>query len=132
MSKIRALWVGLPAACGVPEGISEIEGDRNGRLFDYEVANRDSVLRRQHGQTSRQRLARGFKGWKDLADPRRVEYAERLTEFLDASIQFNDRDIGDEIELDAEAATLRVLEASQPEISALLTVDEAAVASKWE
>lgn len=131
MSIVRDLWVGLPAACGVPQGISDIEGDRNGKLYDWERDNPNGVLRRIPGQTSRQRLARAFKGWKDLADASIVEYAERFTAFLDASIQFNGKGIGNKIELDAEAATLKVLEPNFPTVSALMTVNTAGIQSNW-
>lgn len=131
MSIIRDLWVGLPAACGVPDGLAKWDGERNGGWFDFEKENPGSILKRVPGQTSRQRLAPAFKGWKHLGDAHVVEYAERFTAFLDSCIQFNSKSIGSEIEIQAEAATLRVLEPGFPTISALMTVDQAVVQSNW-
>jgi len=129
-SKLRDFWVGLPAACGLPPGWAEIEGKRNGELFDWEVLNHDSVLRRVSGQTSRQRLARAFSGWEDLADTHVVEYAKRLAELVDRASHANS--VGkDDIIVQAEAATLRVLEPGFPTVSALMTVDEAVVQGNW-
>jgi hypothetical protein len=132
MSKIRNFWVGLPAACGVPEGLAKSFGNLNGEMFDWERGNHGGVLRRVHGQTARQRLARAFVGWRDLAeDQAAVEYAEALGEFLDASIQYNEHGIGNKIELEATAATLKVYEPKYPKVAELLTVDTASVQGQW-
>jgi hypothetical protein len=125
MSKIRDFWVGLPNACGVPDGLAQIEGDRNGKLFDWEIANPDAILHRQPGQTSRQRLKPAFVAWEHLAEPHAVEYAKRLGELLDKATRFNAKGLGDKILIDAEAATLKVIEPSIPTVSALMTVDQA-------
>lgn len=125
MSIVHEFVKGLPFACGVPKEIADIEGDRLGRLYVYDAHNPDSVFNRQPGQTERQRLSRAFAGWSDLAHPAILEYAERLLCLAAKASAFNSKGIGNEIEIQAEAATMRVFEPGFPTVSALMTVDQA-------
>jgi len=130
MSKLRDFWVGIPAACGVPAGLAKWDGIRNGGWFDWEIENSDDVLRSKPGETDRQRLQPAFSGWEHLGDAHIVEYAKRFGAFVAARARFNKKGIGNEIELLAEEATLRVLEPGVPTVSALMSVDEA-VQGNW-
>ncbi len=126
MSIIRNLIVNLPQACGVPEGLAKWDGIRNGGWFDWELENPDNVLKSNYNETDRQRLDPAFKGWEHIADNHIVEYAKRFTAFVAARARFNKYGIGNEIELLAEGATLKIYEPKFPTISSLMTVEQAA------
>lgn len=130
-SILRRFWVGLPKACGVSEGIAEIEGERLGKLFDHEIANPKSVYARQVAQTVAQRLEPAFAGWKHLADPHAVEFAEKLGVYTARSIDVNRGEVPPSNQLDAERISLAAQETLFPEIASLLTVEQASVLSNW-
>ena len=82
MSIIRDFVTKLPAACGVPEGLSEIYGELNGKLFDFELSNPDGPLHRKHFDSLYSRISLGFDPWYRLADESgSVEFARALLIF---------------------------------------------------
>lgn len=130
-SKTRDFWVRLPAACGVPDEVAEIEGEANGKKFDLELKNPGSVYRRRQGQPTRARLSPGFLAWSHLADSKTMAYGIDLACFMSDCRDVNRAGEKHPKALIAEAARLQKLEPEFPAISALYTVEEASVLSNW-
>lgn len=132
MSKLRAFFVGLPAACGVHPEIAHFFEKMNGGLFDHEKANPGSVLARKAGQSTVERLAIGFDGWRRVAaKPEAVEYALELAVYAADKIAFEAKGIVPEQDLELSKRLLLVDEPRYPEIAALLTVEEASALGQW-
>lgn len=128
--KMRAFFVGLPRACGVPDDVAEIYEYPIGRIFDLEKRNPESVFARQFGQTVAERLAPAFDGWIRFAkDLDAAEYAKELSEYAASVDLFRRKGEGSQVALDHMREYLEADEPSFPAVSALLTVAEASDAS---
>ncbi len=130
MSIIRDFVTKLPAACGVPEGLAEIYGELNGKLFDFELANPDGPLNRKHFRSSIDRLEIGFHWYGYFGNEAVTEYALDLLVFLSKTI---DADGSDWKGREASKNELQIREA-QPgnsDVAALLTVDQASTLGNW-
>ena len=131
MGIIRDFVVGLPKACGVPDGLAEIYGELNGKLFDFELANPEGPLNRRNFEGIWDRIMLGIDPWWRLADRKKREHAQSLLEFVARTI---DAKGGDWI---GKADTLNVLsnEQTQPhntELAALLPASTAGTLSSWD
>lgn len=125
----------FPRACEVPEGLDEIEGTRLLGLFNYELENPGSVLRRIPGQSTRQRMAPAVEGWgKFAANKKAMAYGLDLLCYLSDAIDFNKRNEAHPKWLINECARLQTIEQDQPEVKAvaeLMTVEWASEQSNW-
>ena len=130
-SLIRNLVVGLPAACGVPEGIAEIAGGTNGLMFDWEKEHPGSVLRRIEGISELYRLEPAFSLWEKFAEHEAVTYAKYLLVYVAKVTAFNSKGIGDKVSLETDRERLEEMEPDFPKIKALMTVEQASVLTSW-
>lgn len=132
MSKLQDYFKGLPGACGVPSEVARAAGEYNAKLFQIEKNDPESIFRRLPRQSVRARFKPAFAAWEAFADPKKLEYAKRLTHFLGASHNYNVKGIGVKKLLQAEAILLKASEAENPEVAALLTVEEASTQGAWD
>lgn len=126
---IRNFLENLPAACGVPKELAKIEADHMVALFDFERANPGSLLSRNSFKSVDDRIHYGLK-WLRFADPDKVQYAVDLLIYAAKSIDAN----GKGVVVDGLAEDRDMLltdEPDYPEISALMSVDQAGTLSNW-
>lgn len=128
MSKLRDFVVGLPKACGVPNGLAEIYGELNGKLFDFEMAYPDGPLNRRNFSHIWDRLSIGVRPWERFADQDKLKHASALLDFAARTI---DAKGGDFTGKSVIADQLTLSQANNPEVSSLLTVADASVLSNW-
>lgn len=132
MSKIRDFVVGLPAACGVPEGLAEMFGRFNGDLFDFELNNPDGPLNRKNFNSPWDRLALAVSGWRSLADDKCVNFALALLVHASKTIDFNSKGIAySDMESVKTALTTVQKSPGVSKVAALLTVDQVTPMSSW-
>lgn len=127
---VRNFVVGLPKACGVPEGLAEIFAEHNGKLFDWEIANANGRLNRENFKSYEDRVIHGF-AWLAFANPDHAQYALDLMVFAAKSIDFNGKGISVE-GLAEDRDMLEQDEAEHPEVAALLTVEQASILTAWD
>lgn len=130
MSNLRSFFVGLPLACGVEPKLAKVYGDHLGNLFDYEVTNPDGQFSRGRHDSTAKRLSYAFHGWSDFADPHKLHYGLMLAVFAAKAHDRNAKGIAVD-GFDESKAVLSAQESNYPEISALLTVQEASVLTTW-
>jgi len=135
MSKIRDFVVALPKACGVPNGLAEIFGELNGKLFDFELANPDGPLNRKNFDHAFARINVGVAPWEALASNMdAVDHAENLLAIASMSHDLNkgiQPDYGQESFDELVAATRKAEQnPSVSAVSSLMTVDQA-VLGNW-
>lgn len=133
MSVIRDFVVGLPAACGVPAGLSDIYGKLNGELYDWELANPEGALNRRNFDSLFSRLDLGFVAWGDLVEDNHwatIRFARNLLTYAVRTIDANG---GDWLRKEAARKEL-VADAAKPEnanVLALMAIDTAGTMSNW-
>ena len=128
MSIIRNFVTKIPLACGVDPIIAKEFGKLNKRLFDLEKRNPNGPLNRKRFVSVADRLAVGIDPWKRFADPRKLAYAVALLEFAAKTIDAN----GGEWKGKKEAKSdLALRQADNPEVAALMTVEQAATMGNW-
>lgn len=130
MSIIRDFVTKLPAACGVPDGLAEIYGELNGKLFDFELANPEGPLNADNFGDVYERISLGIHPWVDLGDPYRAGYAHKLLEFVAKTTKAKG---GDWEGKEASKSKLLFLEgdpANAP-IASLMTVEQASTLGSW-
>ena len=130
MSQIRSFFVGLPLACGVEPKLAKIYGEHHGALFDYEVTNPKGEFASEKFEDSTKRLRYAFHGWTDFADPAKLHYGLMLAVYATNSHSHNAKGIKVD-GLEHSRSVLSSQEADYPEVSALLTVEQASVLTYW-
>lgn len=128
MESIRDFVIALPKACGVPDGLAEIYGELNAKLFDWEIANPDGALNRKNFESVVDRVNLGICAWESLVPFYKTVYARDLLVFAARTV---DAGGGDWRGKQEEKESLLKLESQRPEISALMTVDQASVQGNW-
>ncbi len=129
MSIIRDFVTKLPAACGVPEGLAEIYGELNGKLFDFELANPDGPLNRKHFESVFDRIFLGVCPWKDLASCG-VSHAVNLLEFVARTIDAKGGEWRGK-EAASKALVNGELSPENAPVVALMTVEQASTLGNW-
>lgn len=128
MTTVRAYFIAGPAVCGVPKDLVEAYEPHLGKLFDIESKNHDSSLARKIGQSVEDRMGLAYDGWvRYVTDPDAFDFFQSLGNFAATSYGFNKYAIGDAEELAETKAELQVVADDFPEITALMTVDEASM-----
>jgi hypothetical protein len=130
MSIIREFVTKLPAACGVPEGLAEIYGELNGKLFDFELANPDGPLNRKNFSSAYERLALGVDPWKCLVPIGVANYAIGLLAFMAKTTYAKGGD------WDGKEWAKNQLSAEEKQpynapVASLMTVEEASTLGNW-
>lgn len=130
MGLARNFAVGLPKACGVPEGLDELYADHQGRLFDFDLQHGDGATHRRNFKGYEDRLLPGF-SWKAYAaNQGAVDYALDLAVYAAKCIDVNTK--GAEIKgLADDRVMLEADELDHPEVAALLTVEQASTMTAW-
>lgn len=142
MSKLKNLFVQMPALCGINSAVAEEEGAHNARRFELDVTlGEASPYARRNGQSSADRMQPAFGAWETLVDENDTDAMDTLS-YLKAFAGLLDGKRAeakgllaeDQIsELGNEEFMLREAEPAFPHVSAVLTIDEglAAVKAQW-
>jgi len=128
---MRNFFVKLPSVCGLPDDLADIEGDRNGRIFDWELTHPHGLFARGNFESYEQRIAFAWSGWESLAQNQdALQYAKDLAVYACKCYSANAK--GETIEgLDEDRAMLESDAIDFPEVTALLSVEQASVLTSW-
>lgn len=130
MSIIRDFVVGLPKACGVPDGLAEIYGELNAKLFDFELANPDGPLNRKNFHGVWDRLSLGTEPWRRFADSEKLVHGEAILDFIGRTIDAKGGDwTGKSVILDT--LTAQQVQPQNAELAALMPASTAGTLSSW-
>lgn len=132
MSKIRQLLTEAPGWCGLYDAARW--GKIAGIAFDEEVADKDSVGARLPDETIPDRL-RTVLAWRSyvpsLEGQQIGAYVQNLLVFAALSIDKNQGRPYDESSRDNYWKNLKAEEAKYPQVSSILSVDEASILDYW-
>lgn len=130
MSKIRDYFISIPKVCGVSN--SEAWGEMNRLAFDHEIANPGSVFSRLDTVSVEERLlpAFGFMVCPSVSKDS-AEYAIKLATLASMAYGLT-KGIGDKLDVSRLTEEVKMLEPWYPQVSNLLTVDEASTLTVWD
>jgi hypothetical protein len=128
MSIVRDFVTKLPQACGAK---SPAWGKMNQLAFDHEVAHPVSEFSHAEGQSVEERLAPGFGFTVDpLVDQMAANYGRRLLELAAVAYAASKGEVPSEL-VSSLRSKLASREADFPNVSALMTVEQASTLGSW-
>ncbi len=132
MTTLKEYFSKGPEVCGVSAPIAGSYYRHLGELFDIEKADMESQMARKNFLSVADRMSLAYDGWhRFVTKPDAFAFFQVLGNFAAASYGFNKYGIGDKEELQKIKDDLETQAEYFPEVTAMMTVEEASVLTSW-
>ncbi len=136
MTTLKEYFSKGPEVCGVSTEIAEEYARHLGALFIIEKNNHESQMARKSDESVTERMELAYEGWsRFVTNPDVFDFFADLGNFAAASYGFNKYAIGDKEELAEIKAYLQSQAELFPEVTDMMTVEEASmvgIMTSWD